>query len=126
LLSDRVNPGSGAAVAAALQNMKMAVPVSPSIQAPAQSFASPRPLAPVQQVSQVAFPGQGGGGVFSMNGINLEQLALVDFPGDVPITISELLCACFDPNWRASWIAGQKPEAFRLIPREAPVAAGGH
>jgi len=128
MLSDRVNPGSGVAVAAALQNMRGALPHTANMPAPVYPAASPfaisRPLAPVPQVSQVIIPGQGGG-VFSMNGINLEQLALVDFPGDVPVTISELLCACLDTHWREAWRSGQKPEVFRIIPREAPVAAGG-
>jgi hypothetical protein len=130
LLSDRVNPGTGASVASAMQALRMSPAISSAPTAgwpaPAPTFPISRPVAPRQTVSQVSFPSQTGSGVFSMNGINLEQLALVDFPGDVSITIPELLCACFDVNWRAAWLAGQKPEAFRLIPREAPVAAGGH
>ncbi|NJK91141.1 MAG: hypothetical protein HC904_04480 [Blastochloris sp.] len=127
-LSEKVSGSSTLRAQPRGERFSPAMPTSPQA-APSfgMAYAPSRSVAPLASTTVPLSSGPAQApGVFSMTGINLEQLALVDFPGDLAISIPELLCACLDPNWREAFIAGQKPEAFRLIPKEAPVAAGGH
>lgn len=133
-LTDRINPSSRETFTNALPQLPPPPPELPALSFPLnlpfkKGASNVRPFptrlpqaAPV--VSQVTLASPSGS-VFGMSNVNLDQLAQADFPGDVPISISELVCACLDSKWREAWKSGMGPAAFRLVPVEAPMAAGG-